>query len=268
MVIIDHDRCIGCGLCVRDCLPRSIEIVDKKANFLPDHICMECGHCVAICPRNAVSLEGSDPREIISLKDIDHELDPNSFLNHLKARRTIRSFKNKQIENAVILKLLDAGRFSPTGGNRQNIAYHVFQKSVPEFRERIISELKTMGEYELEKGNTVSWYSEFWVETANEFATFGRDSIFFDAPAVIVVSSDVPQAACIASAHMETLANALGLGVLYSGFSVRAIGHSPSLQSYVGLKEGYSAWCVLVLGYPAVKYQRTVSRNAADVLWD
>ena len=67
---------------------------------------------------------------------------------------------------------------------------------------------------------------------------------------------------------METLANALGLGVLYSGFSVRAIGHSSDLQSYVGLKEGYSAWCVLVLGYPTVRYQRTVSRNVADAIWN
>lgn len=229
---------------------------------------MQCGHCVAICPRNAVELAGSDPNEIVPLKELDLAIDPDVFLNHLRSRRSTRSFKKTPVDREVMERLLDAGRFSPTGGNRQDVAYHVFLDTVPDLRDRIITELKSMGEAELVAGAPSSWYPEFWVNTTKEYEETGRDSIFFDAPAVIVVSSDVPQAACIASAHMETLANALGLGVLYSGFSVRAIGHSSDLQSYVGLKEGYSAWCVLVLGYPEVRYQRTVSRNVADAIWN
>lgn len=268
MITIDQDKCIGCGLCARDCLPRAIEIVDGKARFLADHNCMRCGHCEAICPRNAVTLDGIDRSEIVNLRDINHELDADVFLNHMRTRRTIRSFKTTPVTKDVIERLLDTGRFSPTGGNRQNVAYHVFTETIGELRDRIIAELKSMGEEETSTGKPSSWYPEFWVETAKEYEATGRDSIFFNAPAVIAVSSDVPQAACLASAHMETMANALGLGVLYSGFSVRAINHSAELQSFLKLKEGYAVWCVLVLGHPAVKYQRTVSRNPADVLWD
>ena len=82
------------------------------------------------------------------------------------------------------------------------------------------------------------------------------------------MSSDSPQAALIAAAHMETMVYSLGLGMIYSGFTTRAVGHSAGLQEYLELKEGYRVWAVLVIGYPKVKYQRTVPRKKADVLWD
>lgn len=268
MILIDQERCIGCGSCARDCLPRAIEVIDKKAHFLPENNCMECGHCIAICPRDAVVLEGSDMEDTFILKDRECAIDPDVFMNHMKSRRTIRAFKSEPVEQELINKLLEVGRFSPTGGNRQNVAYHIYQNKVGEFRDLIIHELENMGRSDLESGNATSWYSDFWVKTAAEFESNGRDSIFFDAPAVIVVSSDVPQAASIAAAHMETMAYSLGLGVLYSGFSVRAIEHSQKLQEFIELDDGYKVWCVLVIGYPAVKYFRTVPRNPAKAHWD
>ena len=47
MVIFDHEKCIGCGLCAADCFPKAIKIEDKKAYFMEDRNCMECGHCIA-----------------------------------------------------------------------------------------------------------------------------------------------------------------------------------------------------------------------------
>ena len=102
----------------------------------------------------------------------------------------------------------------------------------------------------------------------NKFKSEGTDELFFDVGTAIVVSSDSPQAALIAAAHMETMGYSLGLGMVYSGFTTRAIEHSAKLQEYLGLKEGYRVWAVMAIGYPKVKYQRTVPRKKADVLWD
>ena len=58
MVRIDQNRCVGCGLCVKDCIAANIIIQNNKAVI--QRPCLECGHCAAVCPQQAVSLEDYD----------------------------------------------------------------------------------------------------------------------------------------------------------------------------------------------------------------
>lgn len=268
MVVFDLTKCIGCGLCAKDCFPKAIKMDHQKAHFIENHHCMECGHCIAVCPRGAVAINTLDMGEVLELKGISCGIDPNTYLNHLKARRTIRAFTDKPVSVEQVNMILDAGRFSPSGGNRQTVAYHVFREKVPEFRALVMDELKAMGNEAKITGIKDSWYSDLWLDMYDSFKAGGTDDLFFHAGTVVVVSSDSPQAAGIASAHMETMVYSLGLGMIYSGFTTRAVGHSAKLQEYLGLQEHYKVWTVLVIGHPKVKYQRTVPRKKADVIWD
>ena len=54
MVIVDLDKCIGCGTCVQDCPLGAIKLKKKKASV--DERCSHCGACVRICPEEALSL--------------------------------------------------------------------------------------------------------------------------------------------------------------------------------------------------------------------
>jgi ferredoxin len=56
-VVIDQDKCTGCGLCVGACAASAIELEDKKARMVKDFpACISCGDCVAICPEEAIEL--------------------------------------------------------------------------------------------------------------------------------------------------------------------------------------------------------------------
>lgn len=267
MIRIDMEKCIGCGKCAADCFPCDIAITDGKA-VPKDEKCIDCGHCVAVCPTDAVTMPAYNMDEVLRCEDIRADIDPAVYLNHLKARRSIRRFKDTPVTEEQLACILDAGRFSPTGGNQQNVAYYIARKNLPAFRDMVFDKLKEMGDAARAAGDTSLWYSERWLEMYDEYKKDGTDRLFCHAGTVIVISSDSPQSAIIAAAHMETMVYSLGLGMLYSGFSNRAINNSPELREYLRLKPGYQVHAILVIGTPDVKYVRTVPRKPANVIWD
>lgn len=44
----DLDKCVGCGLCVKGCRQKALEVVDKKVKYNKD-LCVNCGECVRLC---------------------------------------------------------------------------------------------------------------------------------------------------------------------------------------------------------------------------
>lgn len=266
MIKIDKEKCIGCGACVRDCFPGDIKIVKDKA--APANIrCMDCGHCVAVCPTNAVTLLGYNMDEVVELAELETEISPELYLNHLKARRSIRQFTAQSVSEEALKMLLEAGRYSPTGSNLQNVSYFVSRESVGKLRDMIFEELNSLAVNTPDDGSFYSRYRKKLTRIYNAYKKTGRDDLFFNAGTVIVVSSDSPQSAIIASAHMETMVYSLGLGMLYSGFSTRAINESQEIKDFIGLKMGYEVHTVLVIGHPNVKYRRSAPRKPADVIW-
>ena len=78
---------------------------------------------------------------------------------------------------------------------------------------------------------------------------------------MIVVSAKSAVDAGLASAYMEIMAESLGLGVLYSGFFVACTKLSGKLRKLLQLPKGHQVVSCIVIGYPAVKYQRIVPRK-------
>lgn len=262
MIQINEEKCIGCGKCVQECFPGALTLVEGKAKYMVPQ-CMECGHCIAVCPKNALTMEGYDMSQVLELKDIHADIDPETYLNQMKARRSIRKFKNVAVTEEQIQKILEVGRFSPTGSNMQNVRYHVFSEKTGELRDLLMDELLAL---DTSKGSSPMY--QLLGNLARDYKENGRDRLFFDAPLVIAVTSPSPQAALLAAAHMETMIYALGLGMLYSGFTNFAMVQSEKIRNYMQFKEGYQPWAVLVIGVPDVQYERTVPRKPLDVSWN
>lgn len=126
MVQIDSKKCVGCGLCAADCISLNIQVEAGKANV--QDACFLCGHCVAICPKNAVSIPEYDMEDVENYEEGKFTLEADQFLRSIKFRRSIRDFKPQIVEQEVLERLLQAGRYTATAKNSQNCCFVFVQE--------------------------------------------------------------------------------------------------------------------------------------------
>lgn len=272
MMTVDKDKCIGCGLCVKDCFVRDIELIDGKAK-INNVKCFKCGHCIAVCPKNAVFTDEYNMEDVKEYDKEKFEIDAENLLNFIKFRRTVRQFKNKDVEVEKLKDIIEAGRFTQTGSNSQNVSYIVVKDGIEELKEMALESLDGLGKNILSNLNPQTMpfkrYAQMWVNMYEEYKInpTGKEKLFCNAPAVVLVVSESPVNASLASSNMELMTNALGLGTFFSGFFVRAAQGNKKIMDYLGLDEGKQIVTCMVIGYPDVKYSRTAPRKNAEINW-
>ncbi len=271
MMKVDEVKCIGCEQCVKDCFLQDIEMVDGKAR-INNITCIKCGHCIAVCPQNAVGTDEYDMKEVKAYNKEGFSLDSETLLNFIKFRRTIRQFKEDDIEKEKLIKIIEAGRFTQTGSNSQDVSYIVVEEKLQDLKALVYESLKNLAQNMLDnltpKTKAYERYAKMWLKMHQEYKENPKnDKIFFNAPAVIIVTSRSDVDGALASSNMELMVNALGLGTLFSGFFVMAAQQSKEIIDFLGVKEGKHIVTCMVVGYPKVKYLRTSPRKAADICW-
>lgn len=271
-MLVNKEKCVGCGLCARDCLRDTIFMRDGKAEIDVSG-CIKCGHCIAVCPQDAVTLgsvENAKWNSDESGLDRGSAPDAEAFLDFLKFRRSIRQYKKQEIESEKMEAIIEAGRYSPTAGNRQQNRFIILKEKVEQVREASVMVLKDAAEDHTIDLGTREIYRKSWVRMYDDYAAGRRDGLFFDAPAVILIVSDESNHYAeidggIAASRMELQANAQGLGVCYIGFLNTAMEFDGRIRELAGLKEGEKLAVAFVTGYPDVEYQRPVPRKPANV---
>jgi NAD-dependent dihydropyrimidine dehydrogenase PreA subunit len=56
IIVIDQEKCTGCGLCVSDCPEGALRVIDGKARLVGDLLCDGLGACLKSCPEDAISV--------------------------------------------------------------------------------------------------------------------------------------------------------------------------------------------------------------------
>lgn len=249
-VSIDTNKCIGCGMCVKVCVAYNIAISNKKAKTVSDD-CLMCGQCTAICPKKAISISGYTTGQID--KSRDTRLKPDEILEVIRFRRTIRQFKQKEIPKEVIEQILEAGRLTHTAKNMQDVSFVVLNKEKNRVEQMAVSLFRKLK------------------PLADLFSPMARNRkidehfFFFHAPIAIVILAKNKTNGILAAQNMEFAAEAHGLGVLYSGYFTMAANASHKIRNAIKVPKGKSAAMTLVLGYPDVKFLRSVQRKELDV---
>lgn len=259
MVIIDRQSCIGCNRCVQDCVARNLRLQENKAQVLGE--CFLCGHCVAICPTNALSIPDLEMSDVEELRPNEAALDADHLLKAIKFRRSIRNFKNTPVTRDDFAQLLQAGRYTPTAKNSQHCRFILVQEQLDSFKELVWEGIGGL----LRASNGAEAGAEAYRDLYNaKCADRKQDYLFRNAPAVLLITADAALDAGMAIQSMELMGTALGIGFLHNGYLRRAIGMLPQARQWLSTENTVVEACALI-GYPAVSYRRTAPRRPAEV---
>ena len=264
MFKVDENKCIHCGLCVKDCIAAVLEMDENnKPKVNAPQRCIQCQHCMAICPVGAISIFGKNPDE----SDKIYVQNPDMILNLIKSRRSDRQYKNENLDAETMNKLKDMLSWIPTGCNVHKLHFS------------FIDDVEVMNEFRNYTNNRIITALEkkpikAVVEKFSDYAKLflkGEDIIFRGAPHFLVVSNkvDTPcpkEDAIIALSYFELYAQSLGVGTCWCGFGDTCMKLFPELCEYMKIPEGYKPQYSILFGPKAVSYARTTQPEKYSVV--
>lgn len=287
MIYLAPEKCTKCGLCVSVCVRRILRLGNKGVEITDPSLCFYCGHCKAVCPADAFYFrEGNDQfLPVISKREIPQ---PAIFFRFLRRRRSLRVYENRLVEKTKLKMLIEAGRYAPTGSNRQACEFAVVsgRQMLDQICALAIADLCQQGQEIkkiVEKYQSLAQplpaeilakqnFPQIWERIAKKWEE-GEDQLLHHAPALIIIHMNKNVAttpeidAAIAATHMILLAETLGLGTCFIAFLIWAVEHSLDLKRLLQIPDHHQALVAFTVGYPAVQYLRVVARNQARVKW-
>jgi nitroreductase/Pyruvate/2-oxoacid:ferredoxin oxidoreductase delta subunit len=286
--VIDSNKCIGCGLCVKVCPSRTISMDGEKA-VVSEERSMSCGHCAAVCPVDAIRVNAidKDSYRFATFAGDDSWLpyggyETAALVRLMASRRSCRNYTNIPVDRDVLDDLIKIGVTAPSGTNSQLWTFTVLptRKTVAALGERLalffdklnrMSEnkylrwlLKLIGKPELD--DYFREHHDSVMQAINEWKKSGADRLFHGATAVILVGSK-PGASCpredalLASQNILLAAHSMGLGTCLVGFAVEAMKRDISIKRFIGIPDDEKIYSVIALGYPDESHQHVAGRK-------
>jgi nitroreductase/Pyruvate/2-oxoacid:ferredoxin oxidoreductase delta subunit len=118
-ITIDYAKCNGCGLCVEVCGDFEYKVIKGKVvlSGSPLFGCIACGQCMAICPEEVIHINGRtlSPLDLFPLSKDSMKSDFPRFISLLQNRRSVRKFKDQEISDETINKIIEAAQTAPMG---------------------------------------------------------------------------------------------------------------------------------------------------------
>ncbi len=298
---LERDKCTKCGLCIKNC---PLQAWEEDADGFPLQTegadCFSCFNCMVPCPSDAISIVdvyhvdsgfyATDPHPLpaempLEPLDADGNLDEwNTIERAVYERRSVRNFRNKDVPETTIRRVLEAGRFAPSAGNCQpwkfivvtnkaliqemnNTVYNALNMMHATYNnDDLVKNLAPMYEADPSPGT----YDPRMIVGGLGSVVKGALPVFLNAPVAILILGDEraisgPEINVgICGQNMNLVANSLGIKACWNGFLVTGV---PAIADKINLKPNWSVITTLVLGWPKFKQVGMVPREYRPVKW-
>ena len=289
-ILIDSDKCTGCGQCVEVCKDFSYELVNHKVVRSDKSIfgCVGCGHCMMVCSTGAIVIEGRElsPNNLFELPDKNTVPAYENLVAMLQRRRSIREFKDKPVEREKVNQILEAAQTAPMGLPPSDVHVLVLENKTQvrafaiEFS-RYLDGIRWM---------VSNWFltilRPFWGKANDEmmrgfikpvFEIYvdslkkGDNWINYDAPLAMYFYGSPytdPADSIVAATYAMLAGESLGLGTCMLGAVHPFIQYGKKarfLREKYGIKYPSREGLFVIFGYSNVHYQKGVKRTFADI---
>lgn len=268
---IDDKKCKRDGICVADCPMKIIEMQDEQSLPTPSveatEKCIDCGHCVAVCPYDAFTHNRMAIEDFPPINE-EYVLGTEQAEQFLRSRRSIRAYKAKAVEAEKLTRLIEIARYAPTGTNSQMVHWiGVNSRSeVEKLSSMVIDLMRIMikDDHPMSKRYNLGGFVTAWEQ--------GVDIISRGAPALVLTHAPkeygLAQVDCTSAlAYFDLAAPTMDLGTCWAGFFMIACSQYQPIIDALALPEGHGVFGVMMTGYPKFRYQRLVPRKAPNITW-
>lgn len=288
-ISIFYDRCNSCGLCVKVCKDFSLVMENDKpvVSNNPVFGCIACGQCMAVCPTNAIEISG---REMTAADRIDFsEMKGKSSYELLKnlmiSRRSIRDFKDVEVDEELIEKIIEAAVTAPMGLPPSDVQLIVFKgkEKVREFsfdvldyfgKIRWLFSFPMIGLWRLtgkESYKLIKSFAQPMFNFFEEAKVKKENYLLYDAPLAMYFAASPysdPADPYITATYAMLVAESLGLGSCMIGSIHPVIQYgAKKLKQKWNLPAKSPSGIFIIFGHPKYKYKSGIRRSFAGVTY-